>query len=421
MNYTKDVEKWCKRCEPCTKRKGPKNRTRAPLKQYISGAPMERLAIDILGPLPVSDSGNKYLLVIGDYFTKWTEAIPIPNQEAKTVADALVTQVITRFGVPESIHSDQGRNFESKLFAEVCRLLGIKKTRTTPYRPQSDGMVERFNRTIEDQLAKYVEEHQKDWDRHVPYLMMAYRTATHQSTGFSPAVVMFGREPRLPVDIIFGRPKDSPQMNETYDDYVAKLEDCLAEVHDFTRAKLRISSDRMKRRYDVDSTADTYHVGDAVRYCLPQRRKGITPKFQSNWDGPYLVRRKINDLIFEIQRSPRAKPRIVHKDRLCKFNREPPEWFKMMSDKTTGDKQTTGETTKDNCTGDKRSMGTHKPLQRPTSVPSLHTTGEEDCIVENCISNTIGTNPRVPGKRATKLPSWLKDFHVYTTSQLPRQ
>ena len=117
---------------------------RGPMAQYNVGAPMERLAADILGPLPASDSGNKYLLIVADYFTKWTEAFPIQNQEASTVAEKIVNKVVCRFGVPLSIHSDQGRNFESTVFTEMCHFLGIKKTRTTPFHPQSDGMVERL-------------------------------------------------------------------------------------------------------------------------------------------------------------------------------------------------------------------------------------------------------------------------------------
>ena len=110
--------------------------------------PMERIALDILGEYPVSESGNKYILVVSDYFTKWTESFPVPNMEAKTCAKILVTEVVTRFGVPNKIHSDQGRQFESHLYSEMCELLQIEKTRTTFYHPQSDCMVERFNRTL---------------------------------------------------------------------------------------------------------------------------------------------------------------------------------------------------------------------------------------------------------------------------------
>ena len=128
---------------------------------------MERVAIDILGPLPKSADGNKYLLIAMDYFTKWPEGYPIPNMEAVTEANVLMEGFFSRSGMPLELHSDQGRNFESNLFGEVCEILGIHKTRTTPLHPQSDGMVERFNRTIEAQLSAFVEAKQKDWDKHV--------------------------------------------------------------------------------------------------------------------------------------------------------------------------------------------------------------------------------------------------------------
>ncbi|VDI24365.1 Hypothetical predicted protein [Mytilus galloprovincialis] len=118
-----------------------------------SGYPMERIAMDILGELPASEKGNKYILVISDYYTKWTESHPMPNMEATTVANILMTEVISRFGVPTIIHSDQGSQFESHLFKEMCKLLQIEKTRTTPYHPKSDGMVERFNKTLATMLT----------------------------------------------------------------------------------------------------------------------------------------------------------------------------------------------------------------------------------------------------------------------------
>ena len=132
--------------------------------QYNVGVPMERIAMDIMGPLPTSERGNKYMLVCGDYFSKWMESFALPNPEAVTVAEILATEVICRYGTPRQIHTDQGRNVESNLFQNLCQLLGIDKTRTTPLRPRSDGMVERFNRTLEGMLALFVAENQRDWD-----------------------------------------------------------------------------------------------------------------------------------------------------------------------------------------------------------------------------------------------------------------
>ena len=158
-----------------------------------TGFPMERIAMVIICELPVTSGGNKHILVIGDYYTKWTECFAMPNMEANTVAKHLIEELIVRFGTPYMIHTDQGVQFESNLFREVCRLLQIQKTRTTPYHHQSDGMVERNNRTILTMLSAFVDEHQHNWDEHLPYISMAYRAAEHETTGNSPNYMMLGR------------------------------------------------------------------------------------------------------------------------------------------------------------------------------------------------------------------------------------
>ena len=169
------------------------------MKQFNVGVPLERVAVDVMGPLPTSTSGNKYILILGDYFTKWVEAYPLENQQAETVAEVIVKEFVSRFGVPFQLHSDQGRNFEAELFQKMCELLGIEKTRTTALHPQSDGMVERFNRTLENHLAIFVEQNQRDWDRWIPSLLMAYRSSVHETTKQTPACLMFGRELNLPI------------------------------------------------------------------------------------------------------------------------------------------------------------------------------------------------------------------------------
>ena len=150
----------------------------------------------------------EYIVVIADYFTKFTEAFAIPNHTAKTVADKLVTEVICIYGSPEQIHTDMGREFESGLFKEVCRLLGIKKTRTCPYRPQSDGLVERFNRTLEKMLSTFRAENKIDWDDYLPYIMFAYRSSVHVSTQHTPNYLMYDQEINCSIDLMYGPPPD---------------------------------------------------------------------------------------------------------------------------------------------------------------------------------------------------------------------
>lgn len=207
-----------------------------------SGLPMDRIAADILGELPITAKGNRYILVVSDYFTKWTEAFAMPNMEAKTVAKIMVEEVFVRLGTPRIIHSDQGRQFESELFREVCRLFHIQKTRTTAYHPQSDGMVERFNRTLTSMLSAFVQENQTDWDEHIPYVMMAYRSAEHKSTQFTPNMLMLGRETTLPLDLQYEMPEHMKE--ETPNEWVWILRERLERAHNVVRQHIEDAMNR---------------------------------------------------------------------------------------------------------------------------------------------------------------------------------
>ena len=134
-----------------------------------------------------------------------------PNAQygSGTVANVFVHHFVSHFRVPDVLHTDQGRNFESTLMKEVCRLLGIVKTRTTPYHPQSDGLVERFNRTLLNLLSQAASENEQEWDLHILMVMLAYRTSVQESTGCTPFYLMFGREARLPADVMYGLPPSS--------------------------------------------------------------------------------------------------------------------------------------------------------------------------------------------------------------------
>lgn len=127
-HHHQDVRNWCRNCDLCASRKGPRRKPRAAMQQYNTGSPMERMTTDVMGPLPLSTSGNRYLVIVMDYFTKWPEAFAVPNQETGTVVDALVKQIVCRLGVPLELHSDQGRNFESTIFWASVRPTPLHST-----------------------------------------------------------------------------------------------------------------------------------------------------------------------------------------------------------------------------------------------------------------------------------------------------
>lgn len=186
------VTNYVKSCHVCEERKNPQRKKRSAMESFITGGRWERIAADIAGPFPKSESGNVYILVVADYFTKFVEIFPIPNMEAETVANVIFKGWIKRYECPYALHTDQGRQFESQLFQNLCSLLGIHKTRTTPFHPRSDGMVERLNRTIKDMLSKYISLHQNDWDKFIDGISMAYNSTVHETTGISPFRMLYG-------------------------------------------------------------------------------------------------------------------------------------------------------------------------------------------------------------------------------------
>ena len=316
--FRRDVEDFCRRCDLCTARKGPPGRSHAHLQQHLVGAPMERVAVDIVGPLPRTDNGIIYILSAIDYFTKWPEAYALPDQESETVAGALLGGIFSRFGVPDTLHSDQGRNFESRVFAAMCSRLGIQKTRTTPLRPQSDGLVERLHRTLGQQLAILTSKHQRNWDEHLPLVLMACRSAVQESTACTPALLMLGRELRTPAELAFGRPPDSPAVPPG-PEYARRLQDRLDSAHAFARVQQESANARQKRNYDVRARGRHFQPGELVWVHNPQRKKGRCPKLDSQWVGPCRVLERMGEVVYRVQLPPRGRKVALHRDRLAPY------------------------------------------------------------------------------------------------------
>ena len=174
----RDVNKYCRTCHSCQCRKDPSKARLAPLqKMPVPSRPFEFVSVDHTGPLPLTSSGNRYILVISCLFSKWVECIPVRTMKADLTAKVLVREIVCRYGIPSVIHSDQGRSFEADVLHNLLKVLGISKSRTSPYHPEGNGQTERFNCTVKDMLSHYVNQlNQKDWDQYLPLVLFAYRT-----------------------------------------------------------------------------------------------------------------------------------------------------------------------------------------------------------------------------------------------------
>lgn len=312
-----DVKRWCQECVDCGSRKEAGRKPCAPLQSVVTSRPYERVALDILGPLTETPGSNKYIVVIGDYFSKWTEAFPLPNQEASTVAKLLVEQWVCRFGAPRTIHTDQGRNFESNLFREVCQLLNIHKSRTSAYHPQSDGMIERFNRTLLSMLSLFVEENQSNWDVLLPYVMMAYRSSIHSSTGFTPYKVIFGQEIVLPVDVMLSL--DNGERFSSAIEYVARLLDTLSTVVEAVKGHQLRASARQKTAYDFRAQGQYYSEGEFVWLRGKAKKRGLCPKLQRRFRGPYKILERLTEVLYRLVPMEGGVETVVHFNRLKPF------------------------------------------------------------------------------------------------------
>ena len=316
-SWRTDMERFLRHCVPCARYHRGVIPRQADLQPTLVGEPWERVSVDITGPHPRSSRQNQYILTCLCNFSKWAEAIPIANHTANTVARALMTHVFSRFGAPVHLLTDRGPEFESELFTQLMKWMEVDKLRTTAYQPSTNGAVERFHRTLNTMLGKVVKESQRDWDDRLPAVMAAYRASPHEATGFSPNRLFLGREVRMPLDLVMGLPLDEFQCVNV-DEFVEKSQEQMASAYAIAREHLGVAAQRRKTTYDIRVRQQQFGVGDWVWYWYPRRYPLKSPKWQKGYTGPYLVVRKIEPVNFVLRKSPRAKPFVVHVNKLKK-------------------------------------------------------------------------------------------------------
>lgn len=309
-----DIDEYCKSCVRCIKRKTLPKRV-APLVHLQSDGPLDLVCMDFLSIEPDS-SNTENVLVITDHYTRYAQAFPTRDQKASTVAKVLIEKYFVHYGLPKRMHSDQGRDFESRLIHEVLSTLGIEKSRTTPYHPQGDPQPERFNRTLLNMLGTLEPNRKKKWSQHIVHLVHAYNCTPNEATGYSPYYLMFGREARLPVDLCFGTSSDGTKQ-ETYLKYVTDMRKELKAAYELAESIAAKQNEGNKRRYDQKIRFSQLLPGDRVLI----RNLGLQGKHKlaDRWAStPYVVESQVPNLpVFRLRPEDGSGPiRILHRNHL---------------------------------------------------------------------------------------------------------
>ena len=288
-----DVQHWCRSCVHCAMKKTPRARHKAPLLPIPVEGAFDRVAVDCVGPFPPSKSGNRYLVVFSDYLTRWPEAFAVPTIDAPVIARLFVDEIIGRHGAPRTLLSDRGQNFMSRFIREVCKITNTEKVNTTAYHPQTDGLVERLNGTLVQSLSMYVSTNQKDWDQHLQSVLLAYRVSPSETTGESPFYLLYGRDPRLPLDVSLLAPSPD-DLTPSVAEHRARIVRHIEEAQEMARSNIQRAQQRMKLQYDQHATLTDFAIGQRVWAFTPKTKKGLSRKLLHNWHGPYRVIQKLS-------------------------------------------------------------------------------------------------------------------------------
>jgi hypothetical protein len=283
-----DVREYCKTCRTCQLRNAGRKRV-GPLQPIpIPSTKWELMSMDIVGPLPKTSAGNRFALVMTDYASRWPEAVALPDQEATTLAEAFINKWIGRWGVPKRVITDQGTNFTSAVVQLAFHQLGITRNPTTPYHPQSNGLVERYNGTLKATISKLASGWEAEWDKHIDWALASYRFTINAGLGDSPFFVVNGQDPSTPLTSVSdtaeledqGLPVGSIEWKR---EFFSKMQQTMAE----TKATLESIQEGVKQKFDKSINPLDVQPGDLVK--VAKRSRGRGRKLQNKFMGPYRV------------------------------------------------------------------------------------------------------------------------------------
>ncbi len=312
----KHINAWVASCERCQEKKEPRRGKSGLLEPLpIPARPFERVGMDLMGPFHPTDRGNRWILVMVDYLSKWPIAVALPDKKADTVAKAFVEHLVCVHGAPECLLSDQGKEFLNDVLQRVNEDLAIHKLKTSAYHPQTDGLVERFNSTLQNMLSMYVADNQRDWDAYLPYVLSAYRSTVHEATKETPFFLVYGRDHYLPLDVTLGLSRR--EERGTIGDYRSELVRRMADAFRSARHCQAEAQERNRSHYNRGRKDVHYALGEKVWLRVPHVARQRSKKLRRPWKGPYRVVEIRGGLNYGLQNIHNPRDRqFVHVSRL---------------------------------------------------------------------------------------------------------
>ena len=304
-----DMKRMVAQCKACLAKITKANLKKGVHRPARNGYPLETVYMDLIGPLPATAEQYRYILTIEDGFTRMAWAYPLKNKEGTTVARVFLDSFICRYGMPQRVHSDNGKEFVNKIMEELMDRLRVDKTTTPTYNPNSN-IVERLHRTLNSTMRVFMEREDTQWNQYIPGFLMAYNSKVNASTGFTPHYAFFGREMRLPVDLVLPAPKKT-EINQ----HVEHLLDRITSMYAYIRQNNEAVIKRNASGYQNEKF--NFKVGDKVMYLSPRKFGSKPGKITDQWIGPYTVIRRISDVLYRIKPTHYEGPSIaVHVARL---------------------------------------------------------------------------------------------------------
>lgn len=315
-----DIKKYVNECVECQKLKTLNKKYKAEMQPIFATRPNQIVTTDLMGPLPLSYGKFKHILVIVDHFTKYVEFLPLETASAQETAKRMI-EYICRHGVPESILSDRGTNYQSQLISEIWELLDIRRLRTTSYWPQCNGQTERMNKTLQIMIANYVNEKKNDWAEYLPLLQFAYNSAVQTTTKFTPFELTYGRPPRMPLDLLTHQAQLDLYLSAG--SYAENLQQTLAEAFVNVSKNTEVSIQPAKMKHDRLCRAGNFEEGDYVWVLDTATLKGVSKKLSNRFKGPYKISTKVDDATYKVKALKGSRTTMVNKARLKKcFERQ---------------------------------------------------------------------------------------------------